>query len=88
MHPWCVLAALSILVHLVVAGSVTAQGDTVKRTVIRPGRVLDVRTGERRTNQAIVIEGDKIAQMAPPEKCASAQGIPLSICPTPPYCPA
>jgi imidazolonepropionase-like amidohydrolase len=65
MHPWCVLAALSILVHLVVAGSVTAQGDTVKRTVIRPGRVLDVRTGELRTNQAIVIEGDKIAQMAP-----------------------
>jgi len=65
MHPWCVLAALSILVHLVVAGSVTAQGDTVRRTVIRPGRVLDVRTGELRTNQAIVIEGDKIAQMAP-----------------------
>jgi imidazolonepropionase-like amidohydrolase len=74
MHPWCVLAALSILVHLVVAGPVTAQGDTVRRTVIRPGRVLDVRTGELRANQAIVIEGDKIAQMAPAGEVRVAPG--------------
>jgi imidazolonepropionase-like amidohydrolase len=39
------------------------QAPSEKRTVIRPGRLLDVRTGEMRTNQAILIEGDKIAQI-------------------------
>ncbi len=45
-----------------------------KRTVIRAGRVLNVRTGELRANQAIVIEGDKIAQMAPSSEVAAAPG--------------
>src|SRR2546421_1097587 len=42
-----------------------AQAQAAKRTVIRAGRVLNVRTGELRANQAIVIEGDKISQIAP-----------------------
>jgi imidazolonepropionase-like amidohydrolase len=42
-----------------------AQAPAPKRTVIRAGRVLDVRTGALRTNQAIVIVGDKITQIAP-----------------------
>jgi len=42
-----------------------AQAPSAKRTVIRAGRVLDVRTGALRANQAIVIVGDKITQIAP-----------------------
>jgi imidazolonepropionase-like amidohydrolase len=42
-----------------------AQAPAPKRTVIRAGRVLDVRTGALRTNQSIVITGDKITQIAP-----------------------
>jgi imidazolonepropionase-like amidohydrolase len=42
-----------------------AQEQKPKRTVIRAGRVLDVRTGALRTNQSIVITGDKITQIAP-----------------------
>ena len=33
------------------------------RTVIRPGRVLDVHTGQMRTGQAVVVEGGKITQI-------------------------
>jgi imidazolonepropionase-like amidohydrolase len=42
-----------------------AQAPAPKRTVIRAGRVLDVRAGVLRTNQSIVITGDKITQIAP-----------------------
>jgi imidazolonepropionase-like amidohydrolase len=55
-------AALAIL-----AGTVALAGAPApvpKRTVIRPGRVLDVRTGQLRTGQAVVVEGDKIARIA------------------------
>jgi imidazolonepropionase-like amidohydrolase len=48
-----------------VAGPARAQAPAAKRTVIHAGRVLDVRTGALRTNQAIVIVGDKITQIAP-----------------------
>jgi imidazolonepropionase-like amidohydrolase len=40
-----------------------AQAPTPKRTIVRAGRVLDVRTGQMRANQAIVIEGEKIVQI-------------------------
>lgn len=33
------------------------------RTVIRPGRVLDVHTGQMRTGQAVIVEGGKITQI-------------------------
>jgi imidazolonepropionase-like amidohydrolase len=45
-----------------------------KRTVVHPGKLLDVRTGELRSNQAIVIEGEKIIQVAPANEVKSAQG--------------
>jgi imidazolonepropionase-like amidohydrolase len=38
----------------------TAPAPAPRRVVIRAGRVLDVKTGNLLTNQAIVIEGDKI----------------------------
>jgi len=51
-----------------------AQSPAPKRTVIRAGHVLNVRTGELRANQAIVIEGDKIAQIAASSEVAAAPG--------------
>ena len=48
-----------------VASPTRAQAPSAKRTVIRAGRVLDVRTGALHPNQAIVIVGDKITQIAP-----------------------
>ncbi len=35
-----------------------------RRTILRPGKLLDVRSGEVLANQAVVIEGDKIASVA------------------------
>jgi len=40
------------------------QSNATKRTILRAGHVLNVRTGEMRANQAIVIEGDRITQIA------------------------
>jgi imidazolonepropionase-like amidohydrolase len=54
--------------------TVRAQAPTQKRTVIRPGRVLDVRTGDLRANQVIVIEGDKITQIAASGNVKAAAG--------------
>ena len=51
-----------------------AQTPAPKRTVIRAGRVLNVRTGELRANQAIVIEGEKISQIAPSGEVKAAAG--------------
>ncbi len=50
----------------------TAQAPAAKRTIIRAGHVLNVRTGELRASQAIVIEGDKIAQVAPSSEVKAA----------------
>ena len=50
----------------------TAQAPATKRTIIRAGHVLSVRTGELRASQAIVIEGDKIAQVAPSSEVKAA----------------
>src|SRR5437016_9512930 len=60
-------AAFAAILTILAGRAVTAnaQGQAPKRTVIRAGRVLNVRTGELRGNQSIVIEGDKISQIAP-----------------------
>src|SRR6266849_868458 len=65
-------ALLTTLAGLVITARVQAQAP--KRTVIRAGQVLNVRTGELRANQAIVIEGDKIAQIAPSSEVTAAPG--------------
>src|SRR5215472_15448682 len=51
-----------------------AQAPATKRTVVRPGRLLDVRTGELRSNQAIVIEGEKIVHVGPASEVKAAAG--------------
>jgi len=54
--------------------TVSAQAPAVKRTILRAGRVLNVHTGELKANQAIVIEGDKIAKVAPSSEVTPAAG--------------
>jgi len=71
---WAVLVALFLAAQFSIAGSASAQADASKRTVIRAGRVLDVRTGQLHANQAIVIEGDKITQIAPSSEVKAAAG--------------
>jgi imidazolonepropionase-like amidohydrolase len=66
------VAVLTILAAL--ASNASAQMAAPKRTVIRAGRVLDVRTGELRANQAMVIENEKIVRIAPSSEIASAAG--------------
>jgi imidazolonepropionase-like amidohydrolase len=68
--------AIALILAVLAGASITAraQSPTPKRTVIRAGHVLNVRTGEWRANQAIVIEGDKIAQIAPSGEVAAAPG--------------
>jgi imidazolonepropionase-like amidohydrolase len=65
----CALAMMSGI-----GGTARAQSPALKRTIIRPGRVLDVRTGQMRANQAIVIEGDKIAQVVTSGEVKAAAG--------------
>jgi imidazolonepropionase-like amidohydrolase len=69
------ITLLMVLVALAgTAITASAQAPAVKRTVIRAGRVLNVRTGELKANQAIVIEGDKIAKMASSSEVKAAAG--------------
>jgi imidazolonepropionase-like amidohydrolase len=58
----------ALLVATTLAASVFAQSPThvapmVKRTIIRAGHLLDVKTGKLVTDQAIVIENDKIVRV-------------------------
>ena len=71
---WGVAFAFALVTLAGMATTSSAPLPSPKRTVIRAGRVLNVRTGELRTNQAIVIEGDKIAQIAPSSEITAASG--------------
>jgi imidazolonepropionase-like amidohydrolase len=44
------------------------------RTVVRAGKLLDVKTGKIETDQVIVIEGDKIVSVAPASAVKSSTG--------------
>src|SRR5437764_4859015 len=66
------VAILMILAGMAI--TTVAQGQAPKRIVIGAGRVLNVRTGELRANQAIVIEGDKISQISPSAEVKAAVG--------------
>ena len=57
----------SILLALLAGTSAFGQQVTPapSRTIVRAGRLLDVRTGKTLINQAIVIEGDKIVSVEP-----------------------
>jgi imidazolonepropionase-like amidohydrolase len=69
-----VFFALCLAGQLIIAGSAWAQTSTAKRTVIRAGHLLDVRTGQLHANQAVVMEGDKITQVVPSSEVKAAAG--------------
>jgi imidazolonepropionase-like amidohydrolase len=71
---WIMFIASAFVLLAGIDGATSAQSTAPKRTVVRPGRVLDVRTGQLRTNQAIVIEGEKIVQIAPAGDVKAAAG--------------
>src|SRR5258706_923137 len=71
---WGVVFAVVLATLAGTAITASAQTPVPKRTVIRAGRVLNVRTGELRANHAIVIEDDKIAQIAPSSEVKAAAG--------------
>ena len=54
-----------VLVVLLVSATAFAQQATPGRTIVRAGKLLDVRTGKTLTNQAIVIENGKIVSVGP-----------------------
>jgi imidazolonepropionase-like amidohydrolase len=66
------LAATALAMLLGMPRSAYAQAPSPKRTIVRAGRVLDVRTGQMRANQAIVIEGEKIVQIIPSSEVKAA----------------
>ena len=60
--------SLGSLLLALLAGNATygqQAASTPARTIVRAGRLLDVRTGKTLINQAIVIEGDKIVSVEP-----------------------
>ena len=71
---WRVSVVLLFVVQLGFTGPAHAQAPAAKRTIIRPGRVLDVRSGELRSNQAILIEAEKIVQMGAASEVKAATG--------------
>src|SRR6266849_1535400 len=64
------VAAVAMLLGM----SRTTHAQAPKRTIVRAGRVLDVRTGQMRAKQAIVIEGEKIAQIVAASEVKAAAG--------------
>src|SRR5712671_4189159 len=68
------ITAAGLAMLLGISRTAHAQAPTPKRTIVRAGRVLDVRTGQMRANQAIVIEGDKIAQIVAFSEVKAAAG--------------
>ena len=71
---WGTAMATILVILAGMTASAGAQAPAPKRTVIRAGRVLNVRTGELRSHQAIVIEGEKISQIAPSGEVQAAAG--------------
>jgi imidazolonepropionase-like amidohydrolase len=71
------LLAIATSVAAMLAATVSladAPAPAPKRTVIRPGRLLDVLTGQMRSGQAVVVEGEKIARIAASGDVPAAAG--------------
>lgn len=63
---------VAVLGLLVVFATIFAMSQTApRRVVVRAGKVLDVKTGQTASNQAITIEGDKIVSIGPAGNVAS-----------------
>ena len=53
-----------VLLLLVMFGPASAQ-QSAKRTIVRAGKLLDMKSGKLQSNQLVVIEGDKIVSVGP-----------------------
>jgi imidazolonepropionase-like amidohydrolase len=62
----------SLLIALALTPTAFAQQPARTRTIVRAGKLLDVRTGKTLTNQAIVIEDGKIVSVGPDTGAADA----------------
>ena len=58
---------LSVLIYL----PVVAQTSAKSMTLIKAGRLIDVRNGRALTDQAILVEGDRIKEVGPATQLAS-----------------
>ena len=74
IRKWGAVFVLSCTALLSVSEPGQAQAPAAKRIILRPGRVLDLRTGELRSNQAIVVEGERIRQMGATGEIKAAAG--------------
>lgn len=72
--PAFILATAAILFILAASALSLAQNAPAAHVVIHAGRVLDVKTGQTLTNQAIVIENDKIVSVGPAGAAKPAAG--------------
>src|SRR5438093_6070889 len=54
----------TVLLLLATFAPVSAQ-QSAKRTIVRAGKLLDVKSGKLQPNQVVVIEGDKIVSVGP-----------------------
>jgi len=65
--------AVIVVAGLLAGRVVAAQSDSVARVsvLVRAGRLIAVRTGTVLTNQAILIEGDRIKEVSPADAVAA-----------------
>src|SRR5215471_85881 len=75
----CAVAAIFLSAVLALYGTAVPQTNAAgaRRVVVRAGRVLDVKSGKTLSDQAIVIEGDKIVSVGP--AAAAQAGAPMVI---------
>ena len=75
----CGVAAIFLSAVLALYGTAFPQTNAAgaRRVVVRAGRVLDVKSGKTLSDQAIVIEGDKIVSVGP--AAAAQAGAPMVI---------
>lgn len=63
-----------VLATLTAAAAGAAPAAPAARTLVKPGRLLDVRTGQLRGGQVIVVEGGRIVQVAAAGEVVAAAG--------------
>ncbi len=59
------VATRLLMTVLALMFSVVSSGQSSQRTIVKPGHLLDVKSGKTLSGQAIVIEGDKIVNVGP-----------------------
>ena len=63
-----------VCIFLIALGVLAAGQQPAKRTLIHPGKLLDVRTGKVLAAQVIVVEGDRIVSVGPAAETKPAPG--------------